>query len=68
MFTAVEAGTNFTGNTSIANASGDLTGSIGNEVSNSVVAINKGVEIIADYPLTKFTPAKGSFWVYYNHE
>jgi hypothetical protein len=67
-FTAVEAGTDFTGASSGANASGDLAGTAATPTANSVVAINDTKEIIPDYPLTKFTPAKGSFMVYYGYE
>lgn len=67
-FTASVAGTNFTGNTTIANASGNLAGTVANSIANVVGAINKSNLLIPDFPLTKFTPAKGSFWVYYNYE
>jgi len=68
IFTAVVAGTDFTGASSGANASGNLAGTATTPVANSVFACNSDKLIIHDYPLTKFTPAKGSFWVYYNLE
>ena len=67
-FTAVVAGTNFTGATSGANASGDLVGTPATPTANVLAAVNDNKWIVVDYPLTKFTPAKGSFWVFYNYE
>lgn len=66
MFTSTVAGTDFTGNTSITNATTNLAGTATmNVVSNVKVSINDGKMYVPDYPLSAFTPAKGSFWVFY---
>lgn len=66
IFTSTVAGVNFTGSTTITNASGNLAGTVVATTANSTVLINDAKEVICDYPLTKFTPAAGSFWVYYS--
>ena len=68
VFTAVVAGTNFTGSTTITNASDDLAGTVAATTANVLAAVNDNKLLFPDYPLTKFTPAKGSFWVFYNYE
>ena len=65
IFTSTVAGTDFTGASSGANATGDLAGTAVTSVASSVFAINDNKMIFPDYPMTAFTPAKGSFWVYY---
>lgn len=66
IFTSSVAGTDFTGNTTITNATGDLAGTVVmNSVANVKASINNGKMIIPDFPVEKFTPAKGTFWVYY---
>lgn len=65
-FVANVAGTDFTGNTTITNATGDLAGTaVMSHTANILAALNDGKMIFPDYPMTAFTPAKGSFWVYY---
>jgi hypothetical protein len=66
VFTSTVAGTDFTGASSGVNASGDLAGTAVTTVANSVAAINDNKQIFPDFPVTAFTPAKGSFWVFYN--
>jgi hypothetical protein len=65
IFTAVVAGTNFTGASSGLNASGNLVGTAVTATVNSVFAANDNKLIIPDVPVSKFTPGKGSFYVYY---
>lgn len=68
IFTALVAGVNFSGNTTATNASVDLAGTVVATTANLKVSINDNKMIIVDYPLTKFTPCAGSFWVFYNTE
>ena len=65
IFTSTVAGTDFTGASSGANATGDLAGTAVTSVASSVFAINDNKMIFPDHPLTKFTPGKGTFYVYY---
>lgn len=65
IFTSTVAGTDFTGASSGANASGDLAGTAVTSVANVTAAINDNKMIIPDCPLSKFTPGKGTFWVFY---
>jgi len=64
-FTAVVAGTDFTGASSGANATGDLAGTAATVTANVLCAVNNDKVIYPDYPLTSITLGKGSFWVYY---
>ena len=66
IFTAVEAGTDAGESPSITNATDDLAGDVVATAANRAFNCEPGPLIIPDYPLTKFTPAKGSFWVYYD--
>jgi len=65
-FTSTVAGTDFTGNTTITNATTNLAGTATmNVVANVKASLNNNKMVVPDYPLSAFTPAKGSFWVYY---
>jgi hypothetical protein len=65
-FTSSVAGTDFTGASSGVNATGDLAGTAATATANVLAAINDNKIITPDFPLTAFTPGKGTFWVYYN--
>jgi hypothetical protein len=65
VFTSAEAGTDFTGDTTIVNATGDLAGTVAATTANSLFAINNNKLIYPDFPLTSITIGKGSFLVYY---
>ena len=64
-FTSSVAGTDFTGASSGANASGDLAGTAATATANVVRAINDTKMIVFDTPSIGFYLSKGSFWVYY---
>lgn len=65
IFTSTVAGTDFTGASSGVNATGDLAGTAVTSVANSVFAINDNKMLVMDHPVSKFTPAKGTFYVFY---
>jgi hypothetical protein len=68
IFTSSVAGVDFTGNTTCTNATGNLAGSVVATTANSAFAIDDNKMVFTDYPLTKFTPCAGSFWVFYTNE
>lgn len=63
--TAVVPGTDFTGATSGANATGDLLGTAATTTANKLFAFNDNKIIFPDYPLTSITLGKGTVFVYY---
>jgi hypothetical protein len=65
IFTSSVAGEDSTGASSGANATGDLAGTAAVATANKVFAINENRMITPDNPASKFTPGKGSFYVYY---
>lgn len=66
IFTSTVAGTDFTGSSSGANASGNLAGTAVTSVANALAAINDNKQVFPDMPITAITLGKGSAWVYYN--
>lgn len=67
-FTDQEAGTETTTSPGITNVSGDLSGTVATAIASAVCNLKEDKQIYPDYPAVKFTPAKGSFWVFYNYE
>ena len=65
VFTAVVAGTTFTGATALSAASDDLVGTVVLTTANALAAINDNKLIIPDKPIVSITLGKGSVWVYY---
>ena len=65
IFTALVAGTDFTGSTSITQVSGTYTGSVVHTTANVLFGINDNKMIIPDFPVSSITPGKGTFYVYY---
>lgn len=65
VFTAVVAGTDFTGATALSGASGDLVGTVVLTTANALAALNNNKLIIPDKPIVSITLGKGSVWVYY---
>ena len=67
IFTSLVSGTDFTGSTSGANASGDLVGTVVHTVANVLFAINDNKLIIPDCPMHSITLGKGTVYVYYSN-
>lgn len=65
LFESLLTGVGFEGESSGANASGDLVGTVEVLLANFAFPIDNGKIIIPDVPASKFTLAKGSFFVYY---
>jgi hypothetical protein len=65
IFTALVAGTTFTGATSCTNVSGSYSGTVVATTANVLFAINDNKMVIPDFPVSSITPGKGTFYVYY---